>query len=261
LPALAETFGVESAHAAWVIGFFIAPAVVLTPFLGAAADRIGVQKVVVSALILYGVRAGACYFASSFEGLLVLRLLQGTGAAALELLALVIISRVARAEDMRKAMGRNASEIGLCLCLYPVISGGLVYWNWRAVFLMGLVALPLAAVVLSRLSETALGPKGSPSQVSISALWRFARSSGNARQYFQIVLLFILLFGCFFSFVPVATQQAGITIGSLIGTIPLVMALAIAIVAPRIDTVAQMVGDRCVVIVSEALYGVSLLGC
>lgn len=260
LPALGEEMGVSAPMAAWVIGFFIAPAMLLTPVIGHVSDRLGLKPVVMAALILYAICAAICALASSFYILLGLRLAQGVGAAALELLALVIIAAVAGPEYMRKAMGRNASVIGVCLCIYPVVSGVLVDLEWRAVFLLGLAAAPVAYVVYTSLDSKALTTHGSAGRLDLAALWRLVRQPELRQQYALIVLLFILLFGCFFSFVPEAAARTGLDSGSLIGTIPLAMALSIAMTAPQMDRVAARIGEAGVVALAAGLYAASLLG-
>jgi MFS transporter, ACDE family, multidrug resistance protein len=56
---------------------------VMTPLLGVLSDRYGRKKILVPALLLFGLAGGACAFARNFDVLLVFRFFQGMGAAAL----------------------------------------------------------------------------------------------------------------------------------------------------------------------------------
>ncbi|MEM7462893.1 MAG: MFS transporter [Pseudomonadota bacterium] len=259
LPFLSDDLGISPAQAAWVIGFFIAPAVVLTPLIGFIADRFGLKPTVICSLLLYGINAAACVLANSFMMLVSLRLLQGVGAAALELLALVIIASVATGNEIRKAMGRNAAVIGISLCVYPFISGILIELHWRLVFLMGLTALPVAVFVYVQLDQRLFSAGRSSGRSNLWDLFNAVRKPAVRTQYVLIIGLFILLFGCFFSFMPEAAIRSGITSGSLLGTIPLIMAAAIATTAPFMNQVAEKMGERNLCVLAASLYAASMM--
>ena len=83
LPTVATVFDRTPQSVAWVIAIFTLPGVLFTPLAGILGDRIGRKAVLIPCLILFAVAGTACGFVRSFEGLLVLRFLQGTGATAL----------------------------------------------------------------------------------------------------------------------------------------------------------------------------------
>jgi MFS family permease len=82
LPEIRDTFGVTSGQVGLLITVFTLPGVALTPVLGVLSDRHGRRKILVPALLLFGITGGLCAFARGFELLLALRLMQGMGAAA-----------------------------------------------------------------------------------------------------------------------------------------------------------------------------------
>jgi MFS family permease len=82
-PEIQEVFGVSRGQVAMLISVFTLPGVLLTPVVGALSDRFGRRKILVPSLLLFGLAGGACALARNFELLLVLRALQGTGAASL----------------------------------------------------------------------------------------------------------------------------------------------------------------------------------
>jgi MFS transporter, ACDE family, multidrug resistance protein len=95
-PTIVKELGVSSGQVGLLITFFTLPGIVMTPVLGVLSDRYGRKKILVPALLLFGLAGGACAFARSFDILLALRFFQGMGAAALGILNLELgeISRV-----------------------------------------------------------------------------------------------------------------------------------------------------------------------
>ena len=76
-PQISRELGVSPARIGWLISAFTVPGVFLTPVLGVAADRWGRKQVLVPSLLLFAVAGTACAFATDFQTLLGLRLLQG----------------------------------------------------------------------------------------------------------------------------------------------------------------------------------------
>ena len=76
---IVQELGVSSGQVGLLITVFTLPGIVLTPVLGVLSDRYGRKKILVPALLLFGVAGGTCALARSFELLLVLRFFQGMG--------------------------------------------------------------------------------------------------------------------------------------------------------------------------------------
>ncbi len=72
-PRIVQELGVSSGQLGLLITVFTLPGIVLTPVLGVLSDRYGRKKLLVPALLLFGVAGGACALARSFELLLALR--------------------------------------------------------------------------------------------------------------------------------------------------------------------------------------------
>ena len=81
-PTIVEELGISNTSVGLLITAFSVPSMILTPFLGTLADRLGRKRILVPALFLYGLAGGACAFSRDFNTLLILRVLQGIGAAA-----------------------------------------------------------------------------------------------------------------------------------------------------------------------------------
>jgi MFS transporter, ACDE family, multidrug resistance protein len=72
-PTIVREVGVSSGQVGLLITIFTLPGIVMTPVLGVLSDRYGRKKILVPALLLFGLAGGACAFASSFDILLALR--------------------------------------------------------------------------------------------------------------------------------------------------------------------------------------------
>ena len=151
LPSIGQAFGVDGAATALLVSLFILPMAVLTLPIGYLADRYSLRPILVGCLLLYGVVGLACVMAPDFRTLLLLRILQGCGAAALELFGLVILIEAAPPEQLNTVIGRNAGVIGLSVTTAPLLSGLLSLISWRVTFVVSAAALPLAYLALAGL--------------------------------------------------------------------------------------------------------------
>lgn len=82
-PKLAQALHVQRQNIGLLVTVFTFPAFALGPLIGVLADRFGRKKVIVPSLFLLGIAGCACAFARDFNLLLLLRFLQGIGAASL----------------------------------------------------------------------------------------------------------------------------------------------------------------------------------
>ncbi len=130
LPDIATVFDRTPQSVAWVIAIFTLPGVLFTPVAGVLGDRIGRKVVLIPCLLLFAVAGTACGFARSFESLLVLRFLQGTGAAALGAINVTLIGDLFSRQQRAAAMGYNAAVLSVGTGIYPAVGGGLALFAW-----------------------------------------------------------------------------------------------------------------------------------
>ena len=93
-PRIVQELGFSSGQVGLLITVFTLPGIVLTPVLGVLSDRYGRKKILVPALLPFGVAGGACALARSFELLWASRFFQGMGAAALGTLNVTVIGDI-----------------------------------------------------------------------------------------------------------------------------------------------------------------------
>ncbi|MFO7718152.1 MAG: MFS transporter [Desulfohalobium sp.] len=154
LPTLIKVFGVTPENIGLVLTSFTLPGVLFTPIFGILADRLGRKKILVPALVLFGVAGFACTLARNWELLLLLRFLQGTGAAAFGMINITIIGDIFSGTERTAALGLNASVLSIATAVYPAIGGGLAILGWHYPFALPLVAVVLAGIVLWFLDTT-----------------------------------------------------------------------------------------------------------
>ena len=146
-PQILKYFRISPQQVGLLITLFALSGVVLTPFYGIMADRIGRRKVLIFSLILYGISGTACAFANSFNWLLILRFFQGMGAAGLGVLSVTIIGDLFIEPQRTKIFGYNAGILSIGTIILPILGGGLAQLSWRYPFLLNLMSLIVAYFV------------------------------------------------------------------------------------------------------------------
>lgn len=112
---------------------------------GAVGDRIGLRRLFLAGTVVFAAASAICAFATGSESLLVGRVLQGVGGAALTTSSLALL-RVTWAGNEGRAIGLWTSLTSVATVGGPALGGLLVELaSWRWVFV---VNLPLAALVV-----------------------------------------------------------------------------------------------------------------
>lgn len=201
LPSVSAHFDITPEQASMLITVFTLPGVFLTPVFGILADWYGRRRVLVPVLTLFGIAGTLCYHADTFTSLLVLRGLQGIGAASLGAMNVTIISDLFHGNDRTTALGYNSAVLSLGATLYPAIGGAMALFGWRFPFLLPVLAFPTALLVLFRLDT----PKADRT-LDVSAYFRGVRKSLGSRKIRTMFLLststFLLLYGPLLTFLP-----------------------------------------------------------
>src|SRR5918997_1140204 len=142
-PKIVKELNISPQDIALLVTVFTFPSIVLTPILGVLADRFGRKKILVPSLILFGIAGVACAFAHDFNLLLILRFLQGIGAASLNSLNVTIIGDLYSGQERTAAMGYNASVGSIGTSSYPVVGGAIAGLGWNYPFMLPILAIPI----------------------------------------------------------------------------------------------------------------------
>ena len=160
LPALQQigaSLGVEDEnHRQYVITAYIAGFGIAQLFFGPLSDRFGRRPPLLLGLGVYVAAALGAAFAPSFETLLILRFVQGLGAAGTR----VITVSVVRDAFGGRAMAEVMSLVFMVFMVIPVVAPGIgqivmLFSEWHMIFVvMALFALAFTAWAALRLPET-----------------------------------------------------------------------------------------------------------
>ncbi|WP_174715391.1 MFS transporter, partial [Aphanothece sacrum] len=224
------------------------------------ADRYGRKQILVPALLLFAIAGMVCSLAANFRTLIEFRFLQGVGAAPLESLALTLISDLYRGKLLTAAMAFNATSIGLSLAIYPLISGGLTTWGWRYPFLLPLMAVPLSFFVLFFL-RIPHRPQSETFELKsyLGNIWNSINNRQVIGLLIAVVALFILLFGPYFTYIPLlADAQLGAS-HFVIGIILASMALSLAFVSSQLGLFARFLSEVTLIKASFIVYATALI--
>lgn len=154
LPDVKRALHLTPCEVSLVITLFSVPAGLVIPFCGYLSDRFGRKKVMIPALLLYGLGglvAGVAAMLSlkgSFLWILGGRVLQGIGAAGTAPIAMALTGDIFQGAARSRALGVIEAANGMGKVVSPVVGAALGLVSWWAPFLAfpALNALSAAAV-------------------------------------------------------------------------------------------------------------------
>ena len=146
LPAIAQSFAADGASLSWVISGYLLPLSALLLIGGAAGDRFGHRRVLLTGVGLFFAASLLCAAAPSLPWLIAARVLQGVGAAMLMPTSLAILGSSFSGDARGRAIGIWAAAGSVAGAIGPLVGGWLIdVVGWRAMFL---VNVPIAAAAL-----------------------------------------------------------------------------------------------------------------
>lgn len=257
-PQIADALGLTPAQVGLLVAIFTLPGAVLTPILGVLGDRFGRKRVLVPSLVVFAVAGTACGFAREFDLLLMLRLLQGMGAAGLGALNITLVGDLYSGWKRATVLGYNASVLSVGTALYPAIGGVLALFGWFYPFFLPVLALPVALLVLRRLKnpepsvELSLGDYLRNTWVSIKnprALGLFLAS----------LMTFVILYGAYLTYLPFLVKKSFGASPLVIGLVFSVTSVATALTSFRLGRLSRRFSSRDLVRAGFALYAVTMV--
>lgn len=258
-PAIAEDLGISAQQVGLLITAFTLPGVILPPFLGVAADRLGRKAVVVPALFLFAIAGAACAFTRDFRLLVALRFLQGMGAAPLSAMNVTLIGDFYKGNDRVDALGYNASILSIGTALFPSLGGALGLLGWHVPFALPLLSLPVGLAALKILETPPRPPAKLPLELYLLQAARMARDPRILGILLASASTFVILYGAFFSYLPLL-MAVKFGAGALaIGLISSSMSISNAAVASQAGRLATLYGERNVLRSSFILFALALI--
>lgn len=261
LPSLTSVLNVSPREIELVMTLFVLPIGIATPILGVLADRIGIRKVLIPALILFAIAGASISFAGTFTSVLGLRFLQGLGAAPLDALALTMIAMLYNGRRLGAAMSVNAAVIGISSAIYPLLGGALGSINWTYPFLLSVLAFPLVMLVIMvlKLPSKPNGVEKPSLKIYLKTTWKSINNRSVIGLLFAVGSIFMIQFGAFITYIPIF---AGVSLGAsglMNGIILCVMSCSVAISAAQLGWLIQKFSEITLIKVSFLISAVALL--
>lgn len=207
LPYMGEALNIANENdRQWVIAAYMLGFGVSQLAFGPLSDRFGRRKPMLVGLVVYIIAALCAVLAPNFATLLVLRVVQGMGAAGTR----VITTSIVRDKYSGRAMAEVMSLIFMVFMVIPVIAPGigqiiLLTGPWQYIFVfMGVLASIFTLWAFFRLPETLVPANRRP--LTLSAITDGFRIVVTNRVAFSYGLAGMFLFGALFGFISTSQQ-------------------------------------------------------
>ena len=140
----------------WVFSAYLLAATVTMPIYGRLADLYGRRRILLIAISLFVVGAGACAAARTMTQLIGARVLQGLGAGGLMPVALVVAGDLFSLRERARIQGLFSGVWGVASLVGPLLGAALTLtFGWRSIFAINLPLGVLAfALVATQMIET-----------------------------------------------------------------------------------------------------------
>ena len=149
LPTIGQKLGISSADSIWIVNAYQLAIMVSLLSFSALGDVVGYRKVYIGGLMLFTVASVGCSLSGSLQSLVLTRVMQGFGAAAITSVNTTLIRFIYPKARLGRGMGINATVVAVSSVAGPTLAAGILSvadWPWLfAVNIpMGLIALSLS---------------------------------------------------------------------------------------------------------------------
>lgn len=137
IPSMGSEFHASASIIGWIVtGYILAAAVLSVPF-GRLADLTGRKRILVIGIFIFALCSGGAAFSSSMTMLLMLRVVQGLGAAMIFSTNTAVLISAFSPEKRGKVLGYSIASTYIGLSAGPVVGGFLNhYLGWRSIFIL-----------------------------------------------------------------------------------------------------------------------------
>lgn len=257
-PSIIKHFNISPTQVTLLITVFTLPGIFLAPVVGILADRIGRKVILIPSLLLFGIAGFGCFFTNDWEILLALRFLQGIGAASLGSLNITLIGDLFTGGRRGEVMGYNASVLSIGTALYPAIGGALAMAGWQFVFLLPIIAIPVAIFAILSLKNPE--PKKQQNfKGYLQKTWKNINRKTVWGLFIINVLLFVILYGAFLSYFPQLMVERLHATSLKIGLFMSGFSVVTAFTASRKKQINKRLSVKSQLNISFILYFISML--
>lgn len=242
LPKISQALDLTKSQIGLLISAFTFPGIFLTPIAGIIADRLGRKTVLIPSLFIFSLAGAAIFFVHNYHHIIVLRVIQGLGAASLGSLNTTLVGDFYKGKQRPQAMGYNASVLSLSTASYPLIGGVLAGLAWYYPFVMPLLAIPVGLFVIFGIKEPEIEKPAHLKQYLQNVSKSIARKDVIG-VFILGTLTFIILYGAFLTYLPFLLDQKFDFNAPKIGMILSLSSVTSAIVATQIGKLTWKFGS------------------
>jgi MFS family permease len=252
-PSIGRSLNVSTNQIGLLITFFTLPGIIFTPIFGILADRFNRKVILVPSLFLFGVAGTACALADSFEQLLMFRVFQGIGSAALGVLNLTLIGDLYLGNERATVMGYNGSVLSIGTALYPAIGGALAIIGWSYPFYLSLLALPVGLFALFFLRQ-----ETEKNGLEIKFYLKEVKSALFSKTVLALFLCmfftFIILYGGYITYFTILLDEKFAKSSFAIGAILSGSSLVTAITSAQLGRLTARFNEQTLIKTAAVLY-------
>jgi EmrB/QacA subfamily drug resistance transporter len=150
LPTMQRDLDASTSQLQWIVSAYTLVFASLQITAGGLGDRFGRKRWFLIGIVLFTGTSMAAAFVNTIEQLIVIRALQGVGAALIMPLSLSLISAAFPPEERGKAIGIWSAVSVSSIALGPVVGGAVIeYTTWHWIFLLN-VPIGIGAFLVTR---------------------------------------------------------------------------------------------------------------
>ncbi len=258
LPAMMEQLQVGPAEIGLVITVFTVPTAFMAPVAGALTDLYGRRLPLFLGLLLFGLAGAGVGLMPSFQGVLLMRALQGAASSALFPLTIVLLSDLFSDEQETSAQGLKVIVDRIATTALPIASGALAGLLWNLPFFLYGLCVPLAFLSLRWFPAVPVTRRSGGFRGYLKGLPEIARYPRLLLAFAAGSLRFFLDYG-YFTYLPVYLAVTRGTPSEVAGMLLACMAIGAIVSAGRVGQIVRGRDPARVLLIGFVLSGVSLV--
>jgi DHA1 family bicyclomycin/chloramphenicol resistance-like MFS transporter len=212
LPEIGEALGIVTANdRQWVVTSYLLGFGASQLIYGPLADRFGRKHILLMGLAVYAIGSLGATFATSFDAMMVARVVQGVGAAATRVLAVSIVRDTYSGRQMARVMSLAFIVFLAVPILAPSIGQVIILVApWRWIFaLLGLFGVAVALWVARKLPETLHPEDRTP--IALAPMVKAFATCLTTRLSVGYMLAMTFVIGSLFGFINASQQLFEVT--------------------------------------------------